>query len=239
LHHAELKLCFWLMHMFEIFKFEFMVWLDLNSKDKIKRKGNRNSEEKTQNRPATPPSRPFSPSGQPRPRAHPPFSPSARWGRPIGAAPFAHVPPLSLRCGPAPSALYRFSLERIRASTPWAHPVSPVFPATAADPCMHACREVQPRRLPTSLSSLLSPARTCSRSLSCSVTAARAHRRNAPAVPSTRSSRRHAENPRAPSQGEEPFPVLWLPRLCLVVVNSRSSELCLAGLPHSHDVWSI
>jgi hypothetical protein len=32
--------------MFEIFKFEFVVGLDLNSKEKIKRKGNRNSEEK-------------------------------------------------------------------------------------------------------------------------------------------------------------------------------------------------
>jgi hypothetical protein len=30
------------MQMFEIFKFEFVVWLDLNSIDKIKRKGNRN-----------------------------------------------------------------------------------------------------------------------------------------------------------------------------------------------------
>jgi hypothetical protein len=27
-----------LMHMFEIFKFEFVVWLDLNSKEKIKKK---------------------------------------------------------------------------------------------------------------------------------------------------------------------------------------------------------
>jgi hypothetical protein len=44
LHHAELKLCFWLMHMFEIFKFEFVVWLDLNSKEKIKIKGIRNLE---------------------------------------------------------------------------------------------------------------------------------------------------------------------------------------------------
>jgi hypothetical protein len=30
--------------MFEIFKFEFVVWLDLNSIEKIKRKGTRNSE---------------------------------------------------------------------------------------------------------------------------------------------------------------------------------------------------
>jgi hypothetical protein len=38
------KLCFWLMHMFEIFKFASVVWLDLNSKEKTKRKGIRNSE---------------------------------------------------------------------------------------------------------------------------------------------------------------------------------------------------
>jgi hypothetical protein len=44
LHHADPKLCFWLMHMFEIFKFEFMVWLELNSKEKTKRKAIRNSE---------------------------------------------------------------------------------------------------------------------------------------------------------------------------------------------------
>jgi hypothetical protein len=31
------------MHMFEIFKFEFVIWFDLNSKEKIKRKGIRNS----------------------------------------------------------------------------------------------------------------------------------------------------------------------------------------------------
>jgi hypothetical protein len=42
LHHAALKLCFWLMHMFEILKFEFVVWMDLNSIEKIKRKENRN-----------------------------------------------------------------------------------------------------------------------------------------------------------------------------------------------------
>jgi hypothetical protein len=42
LHHAEPKLCFWLMHMIEIFKFEFVVWLDLNLKEKIKGKRIRN-----------------------------------------------------------------------------------------------------------------------------------------------------------------------------------------------------
>jgi hypothetical protein len=37
------------MHMFEIFKFEIVVWFDLNSIEKIKRKGIRNSKEKGKN----------------------------------------------------------------------------------------------------------------------------------------------------------------------------------------------
>jgi hypothetical protein len=40
----SLNFVFWLMHMFEILKYEFVVWLDLNSKEKIKRKGIRNLE---------------------------------------------------------------------------------------------------------------------------------------------------------------------------------------------------
>jgi hypothetical protein len=40
--------------MFEIFKFEFVVWLDLNSKEKIKRKGIRNSKEKGKTKAAQP-----------------------------------------------------------------------------------------------------------------------------------------------------------------------------------------
>jgi hypothetical protein len=34
----SLDLTFCLMHMFGIFKFEFVVWLDFNSKEKIKNK---------------------------------------------------------------------------------------------------------------------------------------------------------------------------------------------------------
>jgi hypothetical protein len=30
----SLNIVFWLIHMFEIFKFEFVVWLDLNKKRK-------------------------------------------------------------------------------------------------------------------------------------------------------------------------------------------------------------
>jgi hypothetical protein len=32
----SLVFTFWVMHMFGIFKFEFVVWLDLNSIEKIK-----------------------------------------------------------------------------------------------------------------------------------------------------------------------------------------------------------
>jgi hypothetical protein len=56
LHHAEIKLYFWLMHMFEIFKFEFVVWLDLNSIEK-KIKENRlgiQNKKKSQRSPITP-----------------------------------------------------------------------------------------------------------------------------------------------------------------------------------------
>jgi hypothetical protein len=39
LHHAEPRLFFCLMHMFGIFKFEFVACLNLNPKEKIKEKG--------------------------------------------------------------------------------------------------------------------------------------------------------------------------------------------------------
>jgi hypothetical protein len=39
LHYGEPKLFFCLMHMFELFEFEFLVEFDLNSLEKIKRKG--------------------------------------------------------------------------------------------------------------------------------------------------------------------------------------------------------
>jgi hypothetical protein len=72
LHHDELKLCFWLMHKFEIFKFEFVVWLDLNSIEKIKRKGigNFRIKEKVK-QPADPLSLAFRPSSRSRAHSHP------------------------------------------------------------------------------------------------------------------------------------------------------------------------
>ena len=43
LHHVEPKLFFCLMHMFELFEFEFVFEFELSSLEKIKRKGIRNS----------------------------------------------------------------------------------------------------------------------------------------------------------------------------------------------------
>jgi hypothetical protein len=55
LHHAKLKPCFWLMHMFKIFKFQFVVWLDLKSIEKIKEKEKIIIKEKSQSSPGPPP----------------------------------------------------------------------------------------------------------------------------------------------------------------------------------------
>jgi hypothetical protein len=46
LYHAEPKLFFDLMHMFELFEFEFVFEIELSSLEKIKRKAIRNSEKK-------------------------------------------------------------------------------------------------------------------------------------------------------------------------------------------------
>jgi hypothetical protein len=40
LHHAKPRLLFCLMHMFELFEFEFWACLNLNPKEKNKRKRN-------------------------------------------------------------------------------------------------------------------------------------------------------------------------------------------------------
>jgi hypothetical protein len=46
LYHDEPKLFFDLMHMFEIFEFEFVFEFELSSLEKIKRKGNYKFREK-------------------------------------------------------------------------------------------------------------------------------------------------------------------------------------------------
>jgi hypothetical protein len=93
LHHAEPKLFYCLMHMFELFEFEFKVCLNLNSKEKTKIKRIRNSKTKKENQrsPAALPPRPSQTGpltdgphlSAPRPARSPPLS--ARWGRLIDA----------------------------------------------------------------------------------------------------------------------------------------------------------
>jgi hypothetical protein len=116
LHHAEPRLFFCLMHMFGIFKFEFVACLNLNRKEKIKEKGIRKFGIKEKHKEAQSPPflglstqpaharvRVFSLSGgshllasNPLARAHslPPFR-SARWGCLVSAdAPARlHAPP--------------------------------------------------------------------------------------------------------------------------------------------------
>jgi hypothetical protein len=46
LHHDEPKLFFYLMHMFELFEFEFVFQFELSSLEKIKTKAIRNLEKK-------------------------------------------------------------------------------------------------------------------------------------------------------------------------------------------------
>jgi hypothetical protein len=141
LHHAELKHCFWLMHMLEIFKFEFVVCLDLNLKEKIKEKGIRKfglkEKQKEAREPpfsAFQPKRPISPSpfarslpmthghrlsplASPRSRARCPLSPSASGSR-QSAPPHSPTRPLQLTSGPrllAPS----HSLTTRPHASPW------------------------------------------------------------------------------------------------------------------------
>jgi hypothetical protein len=138
------------MHMFEIFKFEFVVWLDLNSKEKIKRKVNRNSEEKGkkdkgtqlppslglsahQAQPARAPAPSLPMTSGPRlsvpasPRSHArcPLSPSAG-GSALSALPARLSVPSRLLMGPAyqsypPQPSARMTRSHIVDSTPMTH----------------------------------------------------------------------------------------------------------------------
>jgi hypothetical protein len=138
----------------------------LNLKQKIKRKGIENSEEKGKQKAAqTSLSRPFGPPDLARSRAHPPLSPSAKRARPVGA-----VPPSRAPRSPIAQRAQSVSAEPF---PPHALPslcvVGPPYqlhpprkpPLTRA----HVHRETRPRHLPTSPSSLLSHDRT--RSLTC------------------------------------------------------------------------
>jgi hypothetical protein len=75
-----------LMHMLEVFKFEFVAWLDLNSKVKIKRKRDWKFRIKRKvKQPATPLARPFGPLGLARPRHAPTFRLSLPGGTDLSA----------------------------------------------------------------------------------------------------------------------------------------------------------
>jgi hypothetical protein len=100
LHHAEPKLSFCLMHMFELVWICIWFEFDLKSIEKIKRKGIRNSREKEKPNSAQPAQHDPSPPRAPAPpwqadpacQRHPAraLSPSlplaARWGRLVGAS---------------------------------------------------------------------------------------------------------------------------------------------------------
>jgi hypothetical protein len=106
LHHAELNFDLCLMHMLEIFKFEFVALLDLNSKEKRKEKEIRNLEEKGKPKAARNPLvRPFSPLG---PAHHAPALPAlaAQWDWPIDANSLSHasVPRSLPRASQSPAA---------------------------------------------------------------------------------------------------------------------------------------
>jgi hypothetical protein len=165
LHHAEPKLFFWFMHMFELVWIWIRLEFGLKSKEKIKWKAFGKYQKKEKR------IRPVKPSLaqqgrvracsawqvghtyqlQPAPARSRSLSPSARLGRPVSANFLERARSLSLCFGPASSAPWtiRSRSERER----WASPVSYVFPATAADPRPHARHGDYPRRSPTRPSS--------------------------------------------------------------------------------------
>jgi hypothetical protein len=124
------------------------------------------------------------------------FSLSTQRARSVSVVPF----PFACLC-PILWALLASHPARAVAGTP-TPPVSPIFPATTADPCAHARREVRPRRTPTpqlpfeprphplSLLCLISPALSPSHAQPLPPELAGQAR---PAVSSTRSSRHFAE----------------------------------------------
>jgi hypothetical protein len=96
LHLAEPRLFFCLMHMFGIYKFEFVACLNLNPKEKNKRKGIKNFGIKEKLKEAQSPlSRPFGTFGPASPRVRPHYL-STRWVLPVGAEPPSPARTLSL-----------------------------------------------------------------------------------------------------------------------------------------------
>jgi hypothetical protein len=109
----SLKFDICLMHMFEIFKLEFMACFDLNSIEKIKRKGIRNfriNEKAKQHADPLPSAfRPNWPSSPAPARA---LALSARWVCPVGANSLNHTPTLCA-AGPTYQRCCLFQLTRL------------------------------------------------------------------------------------------------------------------------------
>jgi hypothetical protein len=160
LHHAELKLCFWLIHMLEIFKFECgLVGFEFNRRNKKKMNKKFRFKRKTETSPVSPLPRHFGPLGLGQPRVLASLLPLPGGANLSAPTSQLQALPLSLRRGSDPSVSCCFP-PRARASTLWARPVSSVLPATTAD----LARARTPRKpttmRPTFPNSLLSPART-------------------------------------------------------------------------------
>ena len=147
LHHPEPRLCYCLTHMLEVFKFVFVDWLDLNSKEKTKEKGIDIQNKRQQIKKPKPPSpQPFGKYGPPSPRPFPPLSLRSRPDMSAPPLPPGARPSLSSRgpclsstmgprqisrpqsptCGPRPSEVRHascpnhFPTRRVRMS-PWYH----------------------------------------------------------------------------------------------------------------------
>jgi hypothetical protein len=249
LHHAEPKLFFWLMHMFELFEFE------LSSLEKIKIKAIINSEKKrklilAQLSPVQP-----SPAQRARLRrvtgglhlSVSVFSPARSLPSslcPVGSAcrrraPLDRVPYPSLSRGTTPS-VSRPARPRILSwpatlpcqnrPLPRNRPAHGACPRGQATPTLTMTRPRCPSARWRPHAPL--PHFTQALSLSCSALAACARRRPAPTVLAAQPTGSCAKPPRAPSWGKEPIPVLGFPYPRLVVANLASLEFIHASSPH-------
>jgi hypothetical protein len=118
-----------LMHMLEMFKFEFVAWLDLNSRKEI-----RNLEEKgkTQSSPQRPSARPFGPLSPARPHRASALPRSLRGGTDLSA------PNPSPTCAPSLSASWACAINA-RCSLICARPLMP-RPRLSVPLPPHNCR---------------------------------------------------------------------------------------------------
>jgi hypothetical protein len=144
LHHVESNLFFCLMHMFELFEFEFVFEFELSSLEKIKRKCIRHSREKEKPNSAEPaqlgpsPTRAPARARSPLPdRQTPPASAiphtlspllplAARWSRLVGTS-FLHARKHSLSVPQAP-LVSSVAPSLVVLSVTWAPPVGTVCP---------------------------------------------------------------------------------------------------------------